>query len=664
MAQPKALKSPFSQSQRSLRSPSSDSEEQAMINEAIQEPMPDISLSPEEVAASEEVSQQDQQEQAQLEAEIAAVTAPEQQALKDELIRAKAAQALGLSKGLTSAGVSTLAGAGTAGLFNLTRLGNVVSPGIAGAAAAVGAGILTQVKTDKLYRDIFGIDQPKTESEKDKILKDAILDEVSGYGIGAAVPLAIRWGTKALSGIANGAEINRVRALTTIESVLGNLESAFGSKLSQKEVGERFLGMLAKERELAGTSIGNIKNAASMIENHSGSTSSVSNTIKAFQDILQKEGVIFKDNEIIGIAEGRGMAPFSVEGTRGKRELNKLISQYGEILSAVKQRKGIPVSEIDKLGTSFESMASAEAAQPGNSTYLQKSLGDISRALNSDRDIAYDRLLTGTEYEKIWKDKIWAPNQNKLGLIKDAQNAFSNENISRIVVENRPDLVNKMISVFGKESEVVSSMRDVYVKRLLEKDPGLEVLNPNKVLQKLNTSDSVLSDLFSTKEIVEMKRFAVQAKRLNSSRFASSVGADRFADDAISIAAKITNPKAAASALYEIASQNAGVYKKINSALLERAKNLPPRDADFYNDLAERLSDMATFSVPVSGPSGIIKLVPGPLLKRILVREMPSAIYKQSKVSKKQAAIESESSNIQSVPKASDDDMILDDSDI
>lgn len=650
MAQ-KSLKTPYSQGPSSIKSPTARTPASDEADQAIAESMaesiasPDISLSEADIADEQAAAEQAQQEESQAEAEVSAAIAPEQQQIAERARQEKLQAMLGLSKGASGAVAGIGAGAGAARLASVTRLGNVVSPGTVGTVAGITAGVLAQVNADKIFRDMFGIDQPKNESEQDKIIKNAILDEVAGAGIGAIIPQMLRYGVKAVSGIANGAEINRVRALTTLESVLNKFESAFGSKITQEEAERRFSGLLASEREQSGKAIGNIKNAAALIENQSGQKSSVSNAMTALQEVLQKEGVIFKDNEILGLTEGAGTAPFSLPAARGKRILNDLINEYNAMYSSVKQRKGLPVSEIDKLGTSFEVKASEQATLPGKSTYVQKVYNDISRALNQDRDFAYDRLLKGTVYENTWKEKIWAPNEERLGLLKEAQNAFANENISQMVIENRPDLVRKMVSVFGSDSDVVSSMKDVFVKSLLEKDPGLGVVNPIKVIQKINSSGKMLNELFSPEDVISMKRFALQAKRLNSSRFGSSAASDRFADDAVDVVSKMTSPRQAAAALYEIGSSNMEVFKKINSAILNRAKSLPPRDADKWNDMAQSLVDYMSLSNQVTTQTGVVKMIPGPLLKRVLLREFPKYKFNTRNVPVEDAKASAESAN-------------------
>lgn len=638
MAQPKTFKSASSAGRpQNLRKPAANESDQvlndAMMESVLQESAPNIEVDPEVLAQQEEAAAQ---EEAAVGSQIQAAIAPEKKQLEADARRATLEAYLSGAKGLAGAVGGASVGAGAARLTNLTRLGNVVPPGVAGAAAALGAGILTQVNADSAFRALLGMDQLESDQAKDKVVRDAIVDEVVGLGVGAAATKLLRLGANAVSGIANGAEINKLRALSTVEQVLQKFESSFGSKISEKEAKGRFSGLLQAEREQAGAAIGNIKNAASLIENQLGQPSQIRTGLSKLKEVLQNEGVVFKDDELIGIAEGRAFAPFSLPGSRGKNALNALINEYNSVYRSVKQRNGVPVSEIDKVGTGFENSADAEAALPGDSTYLQKVYRDLSSAFNQDRDAAYDRLLVGTPYEKAWKQKIWQPNQEKLSILKDAQNAFANENITRMVVENRPDLINKMVSVFGRDSDVVTSMKDVFVKRLMEKEPGMEVINPVKLLQKIQSSGEMLKELFSPDDIIAMKRFAIQAKRLNSARFSASMGADQFADDLITLTSKIKNPKAAAAMMFDVASNNAGVYRKINQRLLEKARNLPPRDADYFNDLAESLQDFTSFSNAVTTPGGVVKLIPGPLLKRLLLRETPSYFYKKNKAEKKE----------------------------
>ena len=629
----KPLENPHKQGPKSIeRKPAEDNIDGVDVGDEISPPV--ISdQTPEDVAAEEKAAAE---EEAKSALDVAVITAPERAAMAAEAEKKQMEAYLALGKGGASVAAGIPAGMAAKEIAFRTPIGNWVSPGFAGTVAAMAAGAAAQIAADEPLREALGL-SPATD--KHKVAREAILDELAGQGMASAMAVGGKALAKAATAIANNTEFNKVKALADVEIILKKLESASASSLTKDEVNQKLAGVLSETRRVEGEKIGAILNSAAFIERQSGHKGNAEALLQRMNQALSEEGAIFDSGKLVGFVES---AKFPYGHPQGNSARNQIAKDYNNLYNLLSDKKGVGVIDLNKISDLYENMAADVATKAGDSTNIQRVFSEISSAANEDRDNAFAKLLVGTPYESTWK-KTYEIAGQRIGVLKEAQNAFASDNIANLVINDtgagkRAKIVQDIYSVFGANSEPAAALKNAFIKNFLTHDPAAGVINPHFLLRKIESSKEALRIMFAPEEIIQMKRFAAQAGRLNSARFGKSAGAEVFATDAISLASQMPSPKAASRALFDLASSNVEVYKKISTKLLERAKNSPPRNAEWMNEVASDLSSYLFFSVPEETKFGTTKLVATQLLKKMMQEGvMAKSKMKQSERLKKEA---------------------------
>lgn len=534
---------------------------------------------------------------------------------------------------------SLITGAGGAVGFETGRRLFPGSPAVgtlAGAASSlVAAGLTSDIVTNSV-RELFGLKKASREEINDAD-SEAVQNELISLGIGGGVKAITNVGGRLLQSALNNTSQSRLKALVDLEQGLTALKKGATASMTSREAKEYLGGALDQRLKKNSAAISSFLTKASVLESKKGKSSAL-NLMNGLRETLQNEGAIFVDDVLMGFdpsrigPTGKAIAPFG-DSKSGRSILNDLVEKY-EYLRRQKNGTDVPIRVIDDIRDSFRNISKSgrkeEYSGAGIAAYEK-----LQGLAAQDRDIAFQRLFSGTVDEKNVSD-AYLKYKDEIDTLEGAKSILSSNDISDLIIRDtsskqKANIISDVVSLFGKESEVTNSLRSAFVNDLLTPDPVVGFANPNKILRKIEEADQSLVSLFSKKEIIDFKKSAIFAKRLNTKNFANSEASQEFTNSLVNLASSAsTNPQQTARNMFKILKDNKLVLDEWTDKMIERARSMPKRDGERIQNIADSIADYLAFSRIEEGKNGVIKAIPGPILTRMLANKIRSGSSSES----------------------------------
>lgn len=509
-----------------------------------------------------------------------------------------------------------------------------------GAVAAIGASYLL---SDPV-RSAFGL-QPKTKGQKDLAAEDAAVDEILSQGLGAGVKALTYMGGRLIQSAANNSEYARAKSLVDIEQGLSAMKRGASARMTGQEVKESVLGILKQREQQRAQAISSVMSSASAMEAQRG-LSSARQLMQGLRETIEREGGVFVDDVFTGInpqratAKGKAVYPFG-DDKEGTSVLSRLVEDY-EFLRSKNNGNAIPISVIDNMRNAY--VQSSNIGIKEYSGAIRSMFDRLQGMAAKDRDENFVRLLSGTAQEGSAL-RAYSSFTDEIDTLKNAQSLLASSDMADMIIRDtgskqKANIVADVVKVFGADSEAANGLRNAFLVDALTPDPVVGFPNPSKILKKVAEAEGSLATLFSRSDILKMRKTALLAKRLNAKNFAGSAGSDEFTSAMADVFAATTGGVSQkARVAYDMLKSNKLVLDQFGEKLLAKARSKPARTGEEIEEIAKAIGDFLAFSSEEVSKSGIIKLVPGPVLTRLFEKE---AMQRRQQVNYQTAPTEEE----------------------
>jgi hypothetical protein len=447
-------------------------------------------------------------------------------------------------------------------------------------------------------------------------------------GIGMGVKALTYTGGRLIQAASNATEYARAKSLVDLEQGLTALKKGATSRMVGQEVKESVLGLL-KQRELQrSNAIAEVMSSASAMESQRG-LSDARGLMQGIRETIEREGGIFVDGVFTGInpqrATKKGAPAYAFgDAQEGTSTLNRLIEDY-DFLRSKGNGASVPVQVIDNIREAYFNLSHAGSKEYSGAV---RSMFDRLQGLAAkDRDANFARLLAGTANEGK-AVKAYTEFTDEIDILKNASSLVASSEMSDLIIRDtntkqKANIVADVVRIFGNDSEAAHGLRNAFLVDALTPDPVVGFPNPNKVLRKLQEAETALGTLFSKADILKMRKSAVLAKRLNAKNFAGSAGSNELTSALSDVFSATTGGVAQKAQLaFEMFKSNKLVLDEFNEKLLARARSKSARSGEEIEEVFKTIGDFLAFSSEEVSKTGVIRVVPGPVLTRLFANKM------------------------------------------